>query len=119
MSPPIQKFALWLPKCKLQSLGPIAQLSKVRAVEMFNMEIISVSTATMDKLYSGQITSQHVLVNPGWEAAVNKMSFSRPLQTLAHANYPLPVPIPLFPRKSPSSSIKGSSKAPWTITKGR
>ncbi|KAE8542726.1 hypothetical protein D1P53_001508 [Cryptococcus gattii VGV] len=90
-----------------------------RAVEMFNMEIIPVSTATMDKLYSGQITSQHVLANPGWDAAVNKRSFSRPLQTLAHANYPLPVPSPLFPRKPPSSSIKGSPKPPCRITKGR
>ncbi|KIR51286.1 hypothetical protein I315_06165 [Cryptococcus gattii Ru294] len=90
-----------------------------RALEMFNMEIIPVSTATMDKLYSGRITSQHVLANPGWDAAVNKMSFSRPLQTLTHANYPLPVPTPLFPRKPPSSSIKGSPKPPCTITKGR
>lgn len=66
-----------------------------RAVEMFNMGIIPVPTTTMEKLYSGQITSQYVLENPGWDAAVHKLSFSMPLQTLAHANYILPVPNPV------------------------
>ncbi|KIR80333.1 hypothetical protein I306_02614 [Cryptococcus gattii EJB2] len=90
-----------------------------RAVEMFNMGIIPVSTTTMDKLHSGQIISQYVLENPGWDAAVHKLSSSMPLQTLAHANYLLPFPTPLFSHEPPSSSIKGGPKPPRRATKGK
>ena len=53
-----------------------------RAVEMLKMEIIPISTARMDNLYSGRITSQHVLADPGWDAAISEPISSRALQTL-------------------------------------
>ncbi|EAL18671.1 hypothetical protein CNBI3710 [Cryptococcus deneoformans B-3501A] len=53
-----------------------------RAVEMLKMEIIPISTARMDNLYSGRITSQHVLADPGWDAAISEPFSSRALQTL-------------------------------------
>ncbi|OXC63373.1 hypothetical protein AYX13_06748, partial [Cryptococcus neoformans] len=82
-----------------------------RAVEMLKMEIIPISTARMDSLYSGQITSQHVLVDPGWDATISEQFSSMALQTLPHTNL-LPVLPPLFPHKCLPSCIKGSFKLP-------
>ncbi|OXB40144.1 hypothetical protein J007_00011 [Cryptococcus neoformans] len=81
-----------------------------RAVEMLKMEIIPISTARMDNLYSGQITSQHVLTDPGWDAAISEPFSSRALQTLPHNNL-LPVLPLLFPHKPPISTISGSENA--------
>ncbi|OXG38228.1 hypothetical protein C367_00012 [Cryptococcus neoformans Ze90-1] len=81
-----------------------------RAVEMLKMEIIPISTARMDNLYSGQITSQHVLADPGWDAAISEPFSSRALQTLPH-NKLLPVLPLLFPHKPPISTISGSENA--------
>ncbi|OWZ75042.1 hypothetical protein C366_06393 [Cryptococcus neoformans Tu401-1] len=50
---------------RLRSIWLVAEFKISRAVEMLKMEIIPISIVRMDNVYSGQITSQHVLVDPG------------------------------------------------------
>lgn len=69
-----------------------------RAVEMLKMEIIPISTARMDNLYSGRITSQHVLADPGWDAAISELFSSRARRIPPHTN-----PLPFYPSYSQAS----------------
>ncbi|OWZ75084.1 hypothetical protein C366_06436, partial [Cryptococcus neoformans Tu401-1] len=80
------------------------------AVEMLQMEIIPISTARMDNLYSGQITSQHVLTDPGWDAPISELFFSKALRTLSHTNL-LPVLPQSSSHKPPLCTTSGSENA--------
>ncbi|OXG73182.1 hypothetical protein C349_06637 [Cryptococcus neoformans var. grubii Br795] len=80
------------------------------AVEMLKMEIIPISTARMDNLYSGQITSQHVLADPGWDAPISELVFSKALRTLSHTDL-LPVLPQSSSHKPPLHTISGSENA--------
>ncbi|UOH85391.1 hypothetical protein LQV05_002213 [Cryptococcus neoformans] len=82
-----------------------------RAVEMLKMEIIPILTARMNNLYSGQITSQHVLADPGWDAPISELFFSNPLRTfLSHTDL-LPVLSQSSSHKPPLCTISGSENA--------
>ncbi|OXB33914.1 hypothetical protein J007_06416, partial [Cryptococcus neoformans] len=81
------------------------------AVEMLKMEIIPILTARMNNLYSGQITSQHVLADPGWDAPISELFFSNPLRTfLSHTDL-LPVLSQSSSHKPPLCTISGSENA--------